>query len=298
MPDKKDYSFTGVESPSILQEEFIEPSTIETVDRALVGWLEQEMKIFSTTSKGWKKVPVIWASAERAYQIKHSKELRDSDGTLILPLISVERLSVTKDLGKKGVFFGAPGLDMGHQHGGRITIARRIVQDKTADVANANSKRKNTDSGNKQINFPSMNKNKQVIYETISVPMPVYLDMVYSIVLRTEYQQQMNEMLTPFATLGGHINSFTIGHDGHRYEVFVDSNFAQNNNISNMTEEERQYTTTINVRVLGYLMGEGLNQERPKIIKKQNAVKVKIPREHVIVGDISDHIDKRGFYKE
>ena len=80
--------------------------------------------------------------------------------------------------------------------------------------------------------------------------------------------------------------------------MFVDSNFAQNNNISNMTEEERQYTTTINVRVLGYLMGEGLNQERPKIIKKQNAVKVKIPREHVIVGDISDHIDKRGFYKE
>ena len=108
----------------------------------------------------------------------------------------------------------------------------------------------------------------------------------------------MNEMLAPFATLGGHINSFVIRRDGHRYEAFVASNFAQKNNISSMAEEERQYTTTINIRVLGYLMGEGPNQERPKIIKRQNAVKVKIPREHVIVGDIPEHIDKRGFYKE
>ena len=143
-----------------------------------------------------------------------------------------------------------------------------------------------------------MKKNKKVVYETISMPMPVYLDMVYSITLRAEYQQQMNEMVSPFATLGGHINSFMINRDGHRYEAFVDANFGQANNLSALGEEERQYQSAINVRVLGYLMGEGSNQERPKLIKRQSAVEVKIPREHVFVGDIPKHIDKRGFYKE
>jgi len=298
MPDKKDYTFTEIEDTSVLQEEYLEPSTIETVDLALTDWLEDTMKIFCTTSKGWKRTPVIWASAERAFQIKHSKELRDSDGTLILPLIAVERLSVTKDLGKKGIFYGASGIDMEGQHGGRIVVSRKIVQDKTANYANADARRRTTDSGNKQMNFPSMKKNKKVVYETISMPMPVYLDMVYSITLRAEYQQQMNEMVAPFATLGGHINSFMISRDGHRYEAFVDANFGQGNNMNALNEEERRYESKINVRVLGYLMGEGPNQERPKLIKRQSAVEVKIPREHVIVGDIPKHIDKRGFYKE
>ena len=141
MPDKKDYTFTEVEDTSVLQEEHLEPSTIETVDLALTDWLEDTMKVFCTTSKGWKRVPVIWASAERAFQIKHSKELRDSDGTLILPLMAVERLSVTKDLGKKGIFYGASGIDMEGQHGGRIVVSRKIVQDKTANYANADSRR-------------------------------------------------------------------------------------------------------------------------------------------------------------
>lgn len=298
MPDKKDYSFTDVEDPSILKEEYLEPSTIETVDLALNDWLDGKMNIFCTTSGGWKKVPTIWASAERSYQIKHSKELRDADGTLILPVISVERLSVAKDLGKKGVFYGHPSSDFDPQHGGRVVVSRKIVQDKTADFANADSRRKTTDSGNTQVNYPAMNKNKKVVYETISIPMPVYLEMVYSITLRSEYQQQMNEMMAPFATLGGHVNSFLIKRDGHSYEAFVDSGLSQKNNVSSLGDEERQYLTTINIRILGYLMGEGPNQERPKVIKKQNAVQVRLPREHVIIGDIHKHIDKRGFYKE
>ena len=45
-------------------------------------------------------------------------------------------------------------------------------------------------------------------------------------------------------------------------------------------------------------MGEEDNQKNPKIIKKENAVEVKIPREHVIFGDIPSHIDKKGFYRD
>ena len=40
--------------------------------------------------------------------------------------------------------------------------------------------------------------NNKIVYESISIPMPVYVDVTYNLILRSEYQQQMNEMLTPF----------------------------------------------------------------------------------------------------
>ena len=44
--------------------------------------------------------------------------------------------------------------------------------------------------------------------ETITIPVPVYVEVTYSIRLRAEYQQQINEMLTPFLVKTGQINQF------------------------------------------------------------------------------------------
>ena len=44
-------------------------------------------------------------------------------------------------------------------------------------------------------------------------------------------------------------------------------------------------------------MGEDKNSEQPKVVIRENAVEVKMPREKVVFGDIPRHIDKRGFYK-
>jgi len=65
-----------------------------------------------------------------------------------------------------------------------------------------------------------------------------------------------------------------------------------------MNEEERTYVTDIELKVLGYLMGEEDNQKNPKIVKTESAVEIKMPREHVILGDIPSHIDKKGFYRD
>ena len=92
---------------SKMKEYELTPSTIETIDRSLFIWLNEELNIHSTTNKGWKKVPVLWQSAERAYHIKNDKDLRDSTGALKLPLISVERASITKSLTDKGGHYAA-----------------------------------------------------------------------------------------------------------------------------------------------------------------------------------------------
>ena len=108
----------------------------------------------------------------------------------------------------------------------------------------------------------------------------------------------MNELVSPFATLGGHVNSFSIRRDGHRYETFLQADFGMSSNVSDFGDDERKFESNLTFEVLGYIIGEAPNGDRPKIIRRQNAVEVKIPRERVILGDIPDYIDNRGFYRD
>jgi len=286
-----------------VREQLIQPSTLENIDAAMLEWLQDEMNIFTTTNKGWKKVPVLWVAPERTFQIKNNKELRDIGGSLILPIISIERSAVVKSLSKKGSVFGnVPAV--GDEKGGSITIARRIQQDKTAAFANTDTFRrslgddKSGDSQIGQLNFPRKGKdNPKTVYETITIPIPVYLDITYSIQLRSEYQEQMNEMLTPFLTKTGGINYFTVTRDNHRYEAFMPEDFSLENNVIQMDEEERDYKTKIDIQVLGYIYGADKNADQPKIVIRENIVEVKIGRERTVFGDIPDFGDKRHKYR-
>tara|TARA_R100000008_G_scaffold64521_1_gene41590 strand:+ start:165 stop:1001 length:837 start_codon:yes stop_codon:yes gene_type:complete len=278
-----------------MAEEIIEirPSTIENIDLAVFEFIDENLNMSSDTNEGFKKVPVIWAGAERANQVKRNKDLRDDQGVLILPITTLERTSITKNLDRKGTYYGNVGQGEG------IVISRTIKQDKTANFLNADSQKKTTGgSGHGQINFPTKQENKKIVYETVSAPLPVYIDVIYKLSIRTEYQEQMNKLMTPFITRPHGLNLIALIRNDHYYEMFIGDTYNLNNNIASMNEEERTYVTDIELKVLGYLMGEEDNQKNPKIVKRENAVEVKLPREHVIFGDIPSHIDKKGFYRD
>ena len=260
-----------------LKEISIMPSTLETIDAALFGWLDEELDIFSTTNKGWNKVPVVWSGAERSHQIRNSKELRDSSGVIKFPMITVSRRSVVKDSSFKGVAW-AHIPPVNDSKGGAITVARRIGQQKTSNFKNAFSFREFKD-----YNFPA-NK-KLTVYETISMPTPTYITLMYDIQIRAEYQQQINEMLTPFIVKTGQIDNFFIKSEGHKFEGFIQGNFGQADNITSMTDNERSYETSIQAKILGYLIGSGPNEERPKIAIRENAVTLIQMRERTALGE-------------
>lgn len=263
-------------------------STLETIDYALYEWVKG-LRVFTTTNKGFVEVPVLWASAERAYIAKKKREDRDSSGTAVWPLISVERTAVVKDPARKGSAWGnVPPIN--DKKGGSISVARRIQHDKTANFSNMDAK---THKG--AINFPRR-ETKKVVYETISVPMPVYLDVTYKITMKSQFQTQMNDMVQPFISKTGGINYFVAKWEGHSFEGFIQQDFTQENNVNDFSEEERRYITKIDIKVLGYIIGLGANQEQPKIVIRENAVEVKIPREHVMVGDKPNFTDKETHY--
>lgn len=257
----------------------LQPSTIETVDSAVYSLIDDTFSLHTKTNSGFRKVPVLWISPERSFHVKN-KEIRDAVGKLKLPLITIERTSFSKDPNFKGGWqaniFPSKGQEDSYKK--HVRTVKRKISGKTRDIASADAKRSVGDEY-----YPT--SNKKIIYEETYTPIPVWVTLNYSITLRTEYQQQMNDLMTPFATRTGNINSLLIRDSGHQYEAFIQQDFAQSNNMSNLGEEERMFQTKIDIKVLGYLLGDGLNEEVPKIVTKETTIEIKMSKERVIVGD-------------
>ena len=77
-------------------------SELEDIDYALYNFVNDAMDLRVQTNKGFKKVPVIWTGAERAYNIKDTNIERDKTGMVKMPVITVERTVVKKELKNKG----------------------------------------------------------------------------------------------------------------------------------------------------------------------------------------------------
>ena len=272
LPDLPNSGSVGLREIGLLE------SDIENIDYSMTSWLKTDLDLFATTNEGRKKVDILWQTPERAFQVKSDKNLRDDSGALKLPLISIQRTGITKDPARKGSYQAHIYSDKRNGRAGRMTLARRIVKDKTRNFAVASGTRTNTGAA-LQKNFPRINK--KIVIQTLSIPIPVYVNVDYKITIKTEYQQQMNELLAPFITRTGQINSFVMRRNGHLYEAFIEQNFAASDNVAALNEDIRMFSTDIKIKVLGYLIGEGENDDRKIVRIDENVVELTFPRESV-----------------
>ncbi len=294
------------------------PSTIETIDTAIYNYIK-ELNLHASTNKGFIPVPIIWVGAERTYQVKNDLTLRDSEGLLKLPLITIERKEIEKDPSKSLIPANVP--DYGN--GGYIRVRRRIKQDKTSTFKNAQNLKKSggsDDVGSTDKEFlldrklpnkvakmfdtrPPSVKGK-VVYETVFIPVPVYVNVKYEIHIRTEYQQQMNQLLTPFISgnrQGRNHKYFNVTEDNHLFEGFIENSFSNDNNAAKLDEEERIFNSMVNVNILGYLVGGNDNENANLAKTYENVVDIKVSRERVLLGDKFERTNPSGsdpFYKE
>jgi hypothetical protein len=255
-------------------------STIENIDYAIMSWIKEDVIVGTTTNEGFVKTPVLWQVPERSYQVKHKKELRDDGGALKLPIISVERTGITKDPNGRGSFQANLYSERKDGRSGRMVIAKKIVEDKTRNFAVAAGTRNHETSGTQQLYYPRVNK--KVVIKMLSIPIPVYVNVDYKITLKSEYQQHMNTMLTPFMARTGQARAFTMTRNGHLYEAFIDQNFSHSNNVNDLGEDMRMYTSEVTIKVLGYLIGEGESDDRPLVKIHENLVEITFPQEGVV----------------
>jgi hypothetical protein len=256
-------------------------SSLENIDFAVYKFVDETMNVHTSTNKGFRKVPVIWSGAERAHNIKNDDINRDLTGMVVLPVVSIERDSVKKDEKSRVIPYAKldPANDL---RGGFLTINKVIQQEKTRNFASADAHRRRG-----QANFPlyRRGKNNKIVYETLTIPIPIYVNVGYKIVLRTEYQEQMNDLLTPFIRISNGHKRVSIENNSNRYEAFFDEDYPMTNNISNYETNERKYETSIGFNVFGYLIGDGKNQKQPRVVRRENAVEVRFARERIVVQD-------------
>ncbi len=293
-------------------------STIETIDAALYNYIK-ELNLHAGTNKGFVPVPIIWVGAERTFQLKNDLTLRDSEGLLKLPLITIERKEIEKDPSKSLIPANVPE----YGKGGYIRVRRRIKQDKTTNFKNAQNLKKS--GGNEDVGFADkeyvserkfpakisrmfdtrpVTARGKTVYESTFVPVPVYVNVKYEIHLRTEYQQQMNQLLTPFISgnrKGRNHKYFTMTHDNHLFEGFIENSFSNDNNAAKLDEEERIFNSVVSISVLGYLIGGNDNENANLFKTYESIVDLKVSRERVILADEFDRTNPSGsdpFYKE
>ena len=257
-------------------------SSLEDIDFAVYKFVDEVLDLSTKTNKGFRKTPVIWSGSERAQNIKDDNVTRDSTGMIILPVISIERSSVKKDEKSRVIPYAKldPTNDL---KGGFLKINKVIQQNKTRNFARADSARRRG-----QANFPlykNKGKNEKIVYETLTIPIPIYVSVGYKIVLRTEYQEQMNDLLTPFIRISNGHKRVLVAHNLNQYEAFFDEDYAMTNNISSYEKNERKYETSIGLNVFGYLIGDEKNQKQPRVVRRENAVQIRFARERIVVQD-------------
>ena len=271
---------------SNIPEDFTIPSCgIEDVDRAVFDLFESQIPLFSKAKGETKRIPVIFATGERAFVLRRNKPLTDKNGALILPLVSILRSGL--DQGPTAGGFGvSPGdgvLEISRRkyvdsmdiykeenYEGLLNQSNVVNSDKHSGPSKRNYRR---NLGGAIIN----NKGEVPVTEIISIPAPRYFSVTYDITFWAQYLQQMNNMLEAVMSTYN-INpsrSFRMESDkGYWFVGYVDQAFNGDLNFDSMTEAERIVKYNFSISVNGYIINPDFPGSQSTLRRTLSAPKI------------------------
>lgn len=206
---------------------------------------------------------VIFAVGERFALVKKLRPPRTKDKSLMLPAISIRRMSITQSLSD----MSSRGMN---QSTGNIIIKRRLAREdrdyqnlinklllENLNPGNATSSRpqgefgSSRDSGTRQglVLSPKIGNN---IWEIISIPQPQFYTAKYEITIWTTHTQHMNYLISTLlsAQLPQGKNFRLNTPKGYWFLATVDEQLGNAENFDDFTEEKRiiRYTFQMDVR--------------------------------------------------
>lgn len=265
---------TGFQQPSS-PDINIPPVGLEDVDVALFTLFDKEIP-FQVT--GRERVPVVFASGEKWAMLKRDRAIRDKNGTLILPLITIGRDSVqqslTDDITGRGT----------NQQTGEIVVKRKLARSQDRDYQSLVNRMLLTHQPNVAVD-PSLADDGQVttlraqgdladdpdviaggllrgdvannVWEVIVVPAPQFCTLMYEVILWTQYSQHMNQLveqvMSSFLPQG---NAWRLDTPkGYWFVATVENNtYTAENNFDDMSQGERTIQYKFNVKVPAYVL--------------------------------------------
>jgi hypothetical protein len=248
---------------SAVPKDFVIPGVgLEDVDRAMFSLFDKDLPLVYRQKDGsTKKVPVIFATGERFAITRRKQPLRDKNGAIILPLITIQRSGISQEAQKI--------IEMGDQ--GTIDIKRRLSDEdpiyqrianslglQSAESPGAGSRRDSPDRPGRMTGGRLLEPNLGAgIYETISIPVPKFFTATYEITLWTQFMQHSNEILT--AIISGYHNirarSYRIeASSGYWFNATFDADVSSENTFDSMSEDERAIKHTLKASVPAFII--------------------------------------------
>lgn len=274
---------------SEMERQFL-PVTIRSVDQAVKDWFDKTVVAeVQSADKTAKIVPTVFSQGERWAIGRTKGGLRDENGVLMLPVISIRRT---------GIDYDASQTALGVQTE-NITIARR-VDPKTGDLQSLESIK----PPEQRLGYPP------VVYDVYSIPFPDRVIVNYQLIIQTQYISQMNDVLQKIWRMLDIQKSFVIPlmNDGRKpprangyrdpkpidrpYVVgFFDDNYSDTGNFEEMTDGERIIKYNTSFTVPAALSTQPIGTE-PLVRIERTAYKVAIPEENVHWVDDPAELDK------
>ena len=219
----------------------VTPVGLLEVDRTVYNWFD----VKHPTLINGRKVPVLFGSWERWAQIQGNKadenlnNLRDQNGMIKLPMISITRGDVTFD-DNRYVRKDKNGFP-------DVTVVKKIATskfDKSERVPFQEPYIKNTGGGTRNY------KRAYPVYEVQSIPYPDFITINYTISFWSSYISHVNKF-HEMVWQDAYPTDFE--YQGHRFYASIDTQ-SDEGNVENFSDEERIIRHTFNMNVNAYLI--------------------------------------------
>jgi len=250
---------------------------IEDVDRAFFECFEKEvcLEVEADIGKS-QKVPTIFAAGERWSMLKNGRAIRDENGTLILPLLTIRRTGIEQD---SSADIAGRGMN---QQTGNFTITRKLdYKDRKyqniinklglENQKNLGVKRsddpeqlltdretgehsRDLDIINGGLLAPKIDKN---IYQIITLPSPQFFTATYEITIWAQYAVHMNQMLEKLMSSYLPTGQRTLKLNtpkGYWFIAYFDSGYQSEDNVEEYTSSELIRKCKFQIKVPAYLI--------------------------------------------
>ncbi len=272
---------SGFEGNATPDEVRVPSCGIEDLDKAFFKTLRDDVGFQVSNDPGkQQKVPIVFATGEKWSMIKSGRALRDKDGTLILPLITVRRSAIeqsSEDMTKRGM----------NQHVGQITVRSQldprdrayqsilnklglvnsedVPGDRDFEEEGSLTTSRETVKANALDNdvraggllAPKLGINA---WQIISLPTPQFYTATYEITIWAQYVSHMNQMLERLMSSYLPTGNRTMKLDtnkGYWFIAYFDEGISSEDNVDDSSAQEliRKYKLT--VKVPAYIVESG-----------------------------------------
>jgi hypothetical protein len=187
----RDHVNLGYEGSAVPTDLTVPSCGLEDVDRALFNLFDKDLPIVYRTKDGsTKKVPVIFATGERFAITRRKEPMRDKNGALILPLITISRSNLEQQA-QKMIEMGDIGtIDIQRRLSPEDPIYQRVVNSlalKNTSSEGIGTRRESIERPGRMAGGRLLEPNLSAgIYETISIPVPKFFTATYEVTLWTQ----------------------------------------------------------------------------------------------------------------